>query len=304
MIDFVGLFKRYNVPYSLTVNRGWVNSNCPYCDTKLDSFNMGFNPTGEYCNCWKCGTHELKDSLSLILRIPKREMDDVIKPFKGKNAISSNLGRKIALAKSLELPSDGFTKAERRYLEKRDYDPDLLHDKYGVVGGGITGKWKYRIIIPIYYNHRLVSWTARSILGKDEIKELGIPRYKNLSIEESVMNPKDTFFNLDNCRHDEVVLTEGSFDVMRFGDDWMCSLGTQLTQNQLRLLSERFRKVYMMFDNEDEAQDKARKFAMQIASMGLEVEVVDAYSEFNVNDGGDCNAEQVLKIRKELGLII
>ncbi len=302
MIDFVRLFKDYRILYSTTVNRGWTNVSCPYCDTKVDSFNMGFNPDG-HCNCWKCGNHDIKDVLSLVLRIPRREVEDVLKVYRGR--LSSDIvTKRKALAQSLELPTEGFTKAERKYLKNRDYDPDYLHEKYGLVGGGITGRWKGRIIIPIYYNHRLVSWTARSILPKDEIKAFKIPRYKNLSIEESVMNPKDTFFNLDNCRHDEVVLTEGSFDVMRFGDDWMCSLGTQLTQNQLRILSERFKKVYIMFDNEPEAQEKARLFGMQIASMGLEVEVVDAYSEFNVNDGGDCNAEQVLKIRKELGLII
>lgn len=301
MIDFGRLFTDYRIPYTTKVNKGWINTNCPYCDTKVDSFNMGFSPTDEFCNCWKCGNHDLKDTLSLVLRIPRQEMNGVLRPYLGRFNLSQS-SKKIALAKSLSLPGDGFTNKERRYLEKRNYDPDFLHDKYGVVGGGITGKWKFRIIIPIYYNHRLVSWVARSIFSKDRIKELDIPRYKNLSIEESVMNPKDTFFNLDNCRHDEVVLTEGAFDVMRFGDDWLCSLGTQLSQAQLKILCERFGKVYVMFDNEKEAQEKARKFAMQIASMGLEAEVVDAYSEYGVNDGGDCNEEQVREIRQELGL--
>ena len=239
--------------------------------------------------------------LSKALNVPKRDLNEVLKPYR--NGITSlpSISSRKALRSSISLPSDGFTDKERKYLESRNFDANFLHEKYGIVGGGITGKWKFRIIIPIYYNNRLVSWTARSILSKKQLKEYDIPRYKNLSIEESVINPKDIFYNLDNCRKSEVVLTEGCFDVIRFGDDWMCSLGTQLTQNQLRLLYERFNKVYIMFDNEVEAQEKARKFGMQIAGMGLDVEVVDAYSDFGVNDGGDCNYEQVSIIRKELG---
>lgn len=301
-MDFKRLFDDFHVRNTTTVNAGWVNVCCPYCDTKPDSFNMGFPLTGgEYCNCWKCGSHDLYETLAMLLKVSKREIPSILQRYKGRGAIVSN-GKKKAMGTTLKLPSNEFTTAERQYLLSRDYDPDLLHEKYGVVGGGIMGKWKFRIIIPIIVDGRLVSWTARSILSKDKLKELDIPRYKNLSIEESVINPKDVFFNMDNCRGQTCVLTEGAFDVMRFGDGFLCSLGTQLTQEQLKLLCSRYTKVFIMFDNEVQAQEKARKFGIQIASMGLDVEVVDAYSDFNINDGGDCNAEQVKAIRMELGL--
>lgn len=301
-MDYIKLFKDYRIPYSTTVNRGWVNCNCPYCDTKKDSFNLGINPVEDYGNCWKCGGHEINEVLALLLNVSVKDVPDIIKPYKGTSSLLPSVSTRKALKSSLSLPSDTFTSKERKYLKSRDFDPDFLHEKYGVVGGGITGRWKFRIIIPIYYNNQLVSWTARSIFSKNELKEMEIPRYKNLSIEESVINPKDIFFNLDNSRGDTVVLMEGTFDVMRFGDSFICSLGTQLTQKQIELLSKRFNKVYIMFDNEKEAQEKARKFGMQIASMGLEVEVVDAFSDFGVNDGAECNARQVYEIRKELGL--
>lgn len=299
-IWFEKLFSDYKIEYTNRENKGWTNVTCPFCDDK--TFNGGFENENPHFNCWKCGSHPIDEALSLILHVDRKQINSVLKPYRGTSSLIPSVSSRRPMCTSLSLPSDGFTPKERKYLEKRNFDVDFLHDKYGVVGGGISGRWKFRIIIPIYYNNKLVSWTARSVLSKDELKELDIPRYKNLSIEESVINPKDIFYNLDNCRKDVVVLTEGCFDVIRFGDDWICSLGTQLTQAQIRLLSERFNKVYIMFDNEVEAQEKARKFGMQIASMGIEVEVVDAYSEFNVNDGGECNEEQVLKIRKELGL--
>ena len=300
-MDFERLFKDYRVPYSLRINKGWVNANCPYCDKKIDSFNMGFNPKDDYCNCWKCGSHDLAETLSMLIHVPVKDIGQVAKAYQGTGGISVASNQKKLYKGFLTLPGEGFTLAERKYLEKRSFDADYLHEKYGVVGGGITGKWKFRIIIPLYYKGKLASWTARSILSKKELKELNIPRYKNLSADESAVNPKDLLFNLDNANGDEVVLTEGPFDVMRFGDGFVCSLGTQLTQNQIKLLVEKYKKVYIMFDNEEEAWKKAHKYAVQIASMGLDVEVVDAYSDFGVNDGGDCNEEQVALIRKELG---
>lgn len=280
-----------------------VNSNCPYCDTKIDSFNMGFNPAGDYCTCWKCGGHRLNDTLSKLLSIPKNKIDEVIEQYKGRMTLLNKLnGKRIGLASELKLPTDTFTPMERKYLTSRNFNPKLLHNKYKVVGGGITGDWKYRIIIPLIINGKIISWTGRSILEKSKLKELNIPRYKNLSIEESVINPKECLFNLDHAKNKTVVLTEGAFDVMRLGDDFICSFGTSLTQSQIKELKMRYEKIFIMFDNEPEAQEKAKKYGMMLSSVGVDVEIVDAYSDFNKNDGGELNDEEVKLIRKELCL--
>lgn len=153
-------------------------------------------------------------------------------------------------------------------------------------------------------NGKIVSWTARTILSKEKQQELKIPRYKNLSIEQSVIDPKSILYNLDNCTEKTAVLTEGPFDVMRLGDGFMCSFGTELTQSQVAIIKQRFEKVFIMFDNEKEAQEKARKFGLQIAGLGVAVEIVDAYSDFNKKDGGELNEQEVKIIRKQLGLKI
>ena len=177
-----------------------------------------------------------------------------------------------------------------------------LHKKYNVVGGGIVGDWKYRLIIPVIINGKIVSWTGRSILEKSKLDELKIPRYKNLEIKKSVINPKECLFNLDNSKNKTVVLTEGPFDVMRLGDDFICSFGTSLTQSQIKEIKLRYDKVFIMFDNEIEAQQKARNYGQMLSSIGVDVEIVDAYSDFNKNDGGELNDEEVKIIRKELCL--
>ena len=299
-MNFVKLFNDYNVEYDTRVNKGWTNVTCPFCDDK--TFNGGFNNAGDYYHCWKCGGHNFKQALARTVNIPFNEVDILIEQYAGRNSVLNKLNKKQAKATKLTLPTDTFTPAERKYLKERNFSPKLLHEKYKIVGGGITGSWKYRIIIPLVLNGKIVSWTARTILSKQQQQKLKIPRYKNLSIKQSVVDPKSILYNLDHCEDKIAVLTEGAFDVIRMGDGFFCSFGTELTQSQISMIKQRFEKVFIMFDNEEEAQTKARKFGLQIASIGVEVELVDCYGDFNKNDAGELNEKEVQIIRHELGL--
>ena len=82
----------------------------------------------------------------------------------------------------------------------------------------------------------------------------------------------------------------------------MCCFGSALTEEQIAVIAGRFGKVFILFDNEPEAQEKARKYGMQIASMGVDVEVVNAYEDFNKNDGGELTPDEVEIIKNELGV--
>lgn len=301
-MDFEKLFTDYKIEFNNRVNKGWTNVHCPYCEEISGTFHGGFNNAGNYYHCWKCGGHDFRQTLSLVTNIPKNQIELLIKQYQGNISILNHLNKRKSLFTKLELPTDTLTVAERKYLKSRNFNPAFLNQKYKIVGGGITGKWKFRIIIPLILNGQVVSWTGRSILSDKQQKKLNIPRYKNLSIKQSVINPKSVLYNLDNCKERVAVLTEGAFDVIRLGDGFFCSFGTELDQSQISLIKERFDKIFIMFDNEPEAQVKARKYGMQIASIGVDVEIVDAYSDFNKNDGGDLDPKEVEIIRKELGI--
>ena len=76
----------------------------------------------------------------------------------------------------------------------------------------------------------------------------------------------------------------------------------QSMANNKERASQLRRPLCVIFDNEEEAQAKARKFGLQIASIGVEVELVDCYGDFNKNDAGELNEKEVQIIRHELGL--
>lgn len=296
-MNFEKLLKDYNVPNFSDKSGEWINIDCPYCDEERGHYNLGLNCSGNYYHCWKSiHSYPLTKVLSDVLSISQSEVKEILKDYEDGAIIVKK--EKFSKVKYLELPTDTFTPVERKYLKSRDFDPKYLYKKYNIVGGGIDGPWKFRIIIPVYYQGKLMSWTGRSILSKKKLKELAIPRYKNLSIEKSVKNIKELFFNIDNCKSDTVVLTEGAFDVLRFDGNAICSMGTELTEGQINLLSNRFRKIFILFDNEPEAQKKARKFGLQLSAIGLDVEIVDAYGDFGKNDMGECSREEINKIKK------
>lgn len=294
-MNFQKLFDDYKIKYSLKTNRGWVNIRCPYCGGR--SYKFGFNPKDDFCTCFACGYHDLESTLCKMLHLSRPELRGVLKDYSGRLSINTQLNAVKPKIRALKLPEREFTNAETKYLKKRGFDPVYLKDKYFITGGGITGRWKYRVIIPIIYNGKVVSWTARSILDKQTLNELDIPRYKHLPIDESVIDPKKILYNLDNCRGQSVVLLEGPFDVLKYDGNAVCSFGTAITEEQIRILYERFKKIYIIFDNEAAAQEKARKYGLRLAALGVDVEIINACADFGKNDIGECDPAEINVIK-------
>ena len=298
-INFKKLFEDAHIKTRDDPSRHWTHVNCPFCKNPVDThFNGGFFSLKPAFNCFRCGVHSYYDAVSLVLNISISETHKLLKSYD--YIPKETFEKKVAKDEHLDLPGYHLEKKKKEYLRGRGFNTEYLESKFHIRGGGIAGEWSYRILIPIYFNHVLVSWTGRSILPKDVIKELGIPRYKNLSIEQSVVNSKEIFFNLDNCNGKEVILVEGPMDVLKMGDDCICSLGTSVTREQELFLTSRFEKVYIAFDNEPAAQEKAKHLGMNLSSAGMKVEVVNICEDFNKNDPGELTEEEVRQIKKEL----
>jgi len=295
-MDYLKLFNDFNLPVDLSrIKRNWINVQCPYCgDT---SYHLGININYNFINCFKCGGHNLRMTLSKLLNIPQNTLSGILEPYQTKNKILTRLNEKEKLNKdSIELPNFPLSKLETDYLLSRHFNPNELIKNYNIQGGGWYGDWKNRIIIPIYLGGKLISWTSRTIIKDKE------PRYKNLENHLSVIDPKKIFFNLDNCYENYVVLLEGPFDVLRFGDNSICGFGITLTITQILFLSERFKKVYILFDNQRIAQRKAKKYGLVLQGHGIDTFLIDI-SDKGYKDIGDMPPYKIKKLKKELGFI-
>lgn len=300
-MNYLKLFNDYQIPFTTKVNKGWVNVRCPFCSDIHTC--GGFNISKNYYNCWICGSHDWREALKKILVLDNASLNRLLSIYADTDEKFQKINniKHSSLPYCLDLPTDTFSVEERKYLRDRNFSPSFLHRKYGIVGGGKIGKWNNRIIIPFYYNGRLVSWTGRSIFDNAFLEKNDLPRYKNLSVGQSIMNPKHIFFNLDNSPGRDVALAEGPFDVLRMGDNFISGFGIDYTEEQLFLLHRRFDRVFILFDNEAGAQAKAKKIGISLVSMGLDVEIIDAYADYGVKDAGDLADDDALSIRRELG---
>jgi DNA primase len=297
MFDALRFLKDHNLPYFTSgknVTPGWVNVKCPLCSDK--SNHGGFNPPGEYYNCWVCGRHDLRWIVARLLGIRRAAAADVIEPYMGQNTLRRYLNRKKAQAKSLSLPGDtNLSPYHIQYLFKRGFDSERLKTLYGIRGTGPGEKWEktdfgLRIVIPIAYHGQIVSFQARDITGKQEL------RYKACPVEKSVVNYKELLYNFDRCANGRVIVVEGIVDVWRMGDGFVSSFGTTMTPSQIKILLN-FDEVFFLFDPEKDAQIRARKYARELAAMDRKAEVLNLTCG---RDPGDLSESEALSLRKEL----
>jgi len=292
--DALSFVKDYKIIYwteGPNTQPGWVNIRCPFCS---DSSNHGgFNISKAYYNCWKCGPKKLETVIKNILGVNYYKALEIVKEYLGRNQILNILNKKEKKeVLKVDLPGEKLKKPHRKYLKNKNYNPDFLIEKYGLLGTNFVGEWKYRIIIPIYFNNRLVSFQGRDYTGKAKL------RYKTLKDDLSVISPKQIFYNLDNCRGGRIAVMEGAPDVWRFGDNFIATLGTGMTSYQIKILS-RYKFVFFIFDPGEEAQERAEKYAQSVSAFGVCVEIIDLGGE---KDPGERSEEEVKYIRKELKL--
>jgi DNA-directed RNA polymerase subunit RPC12/RpoP len=199
-IDFKQMMRDYHIDFSDEVP-GWINVECPICHhSGKRGFKGGFNIHGEYYNCWSCGAHFIEDVIQSLLSVNYCESKIILEKYSGHTDIVRKLNRKVKNNIPIKLPVDYVNERAKKYLKSRNYDPNFIIEKYKVKGVALSGPWSFRIIIPIYYQGNIVSYQGRSLFNKDKCAELGILRYKNLSIEKSWIDPKHILYNLDNVK--------------------------------------------------------------------------------------------------------
>lgn len=264
MFDTKRFLDDYNIEYwthGKNVADGFINISCPHC---ADSSNHGgFSLDGSIFLCWRCGSHNVFETLSLLTGINLKELYKIVKDY---NLIIDFEEEKIEYNNTtIEMKGDKLLPQHKKYLESRNFNADYLERKYDLKGTLFDKDYGYRIMIPVYYNNRIVSYQGRDFTGKSPV------RYMMCKPENEIIPIKNILYNLDNCKNRWCIVVEGIFDVWRLGDNCCSTLGTSYKKEQLNLLAKRFDIVFTMFDGEPQAQIKARKLGEELTLLGKEV---------------------------------
>ncbi len=162
---------------------------------------------------------------------------------------------------------------------------------------GPVGRYSWRLILPVFYNGEIVSWTSRDVTDKAENPYISAPKaWEKRDIKHCLGGE-----NLAK-RYSRCIVVEGPGDAWRMGPGAVFTFGSAWTTAQAQLLAENWRKVYLMFDwDDEEAVDSARKLAELLDMVGTESEIIQPTGT-DAGDPGGLQNETASELRKELGM--
>jgi hypothetical protein len=250
-------------------HQDWVNVGCPFC-TGNPGEHLGYNTDKGYWNCYRCGWHSVTEVIEALLKVTKDEAHKLAKTYGARPQLREKASGDSRRPSSVSLPpgTEKMRDPHRYYLRKRGYDPEELEELWGLMGTGILGPYKFRVIAPIHRNGRLVSYQGRDITDRAPLK------YKACRAENEAVPHKHLLYGLDRAMSHSVVVVEGITDVWRLGPGAVATFGIEWAPEQALLL-KRFPRVLIMYDfGEAEAQRQARKLGAALSGFGVNVEML------------------------------
>jgi DNA primase len=163
------------------------------------------NTTGYGFFCWQCGEKgSLNKLVQQILGISKSEAWGIMRRFETEpqtGGESHPPHAPVALLPPQE--ATPWPKSVLAYVRARKYGVETLRDVFRVYGTNAPGKFKNRLIIPIFFNKSLVSFTSRDCTGTSEAK------YLNCSKKDSIIPVRNVLYGIDDAHKDIAVIVEG-----------------------------------------------------------------------------------------------
>lgn len=271
--DVRSYLDRKGISYSTrgdNVSRGWIGISCLFCSDH--SNHLGINLAKNTFYCLKC--QESGTAFKLVKEIEglseNREVFKVMEEYSGTHAYkSAEKEVEHHWQKEIVYPADctkNFWPRHREFLEERRYDPDTVIKKYDLYATGPVGDFSHRIIIPIFFNKKIISFVGRDVTGLQEI------RYKNAPDLYGTKPTKDCLYGLDNIHGGKAIIVEGVLDAWRLGDGAVATFGTKYTDKQVRLLKG-LNQVFLCFDHD--AIRLSKEFAWKLSTLVKKITVVD-----------------------------
>ena len=269
-LDLERLFADFRIEHENS-GTGWIQLSCPLCEDTGQ--HLGWNTKSQVFNCFRCGRNSRFDVLSALLNLSPRETSKVISRYEGNTRTpltpSDAVQDDTEAVLELKMPygTAKMTDRHREYLRTRHFDPSRLETEWGLLGTGVVGPFAHRIIIPVVQNGKLVCFQGRDISGKATNK------YKSCPDDKAVFPIKTLLYGIDKVRGDSVVATEGPTKVWRLGAGSVCTFGATVTNAQVKLF-KRFRRVFLLFDEDEAGLAGAEKVGKELAVFGMNAVLV------------------------------
>jgi hypothetical protein len=308
-MDFVQLLNDFNIPYYTEGYKycrpGWINIDCPFC-TGNPGPHLGYEIDSDHFNCWRCGHHWGKEVIAKTLNVTEKEAYFIIKQYGGQSYQKAAEPKIVIRKESFKLPSFSkpIAKNHRDYLIKRNFDPDEIEMTWGILGTGpisslISEKktidYRFRLIIPFYWDDKMVSFDSRDITGKHIAKYMACPKERELIEHKKILYGKQSAWG------ETGICVEGPIDVWRFGVNSFATSGIEYTPAQVRIIAKQFKRVAVCYDGpsgtsqEAQAENKAKDLIAE-----LKFRNVDAFRVKFDGDPGEMKQSEANYLVKQI----
>jgi len=271
-------------------NNGWINTKCPFCHDSGQ--HLGWS--GTVFSCFKCGKHGRIETLSSLLSIEPSKIASLTHKYEGRiishlghyNLIQTNPDRIL----SLKLPygTSKMKVSHKKYLLNRGFDTSYLETEWDLLGTSALGEFKYRIIVPIHQEKKLVCYQGRDITTKASAK------YKSCHDEDAVIPIKSCLYGIDKCKDEWIIITEGVTNVWRLRINTVATFGVVVTDEQLLRLSK-FQRRYIFFDSDEAGKDGAEKLAQKLSVFPGVTEICSMPGISDIADMRQKDADEMVK---------
>jgi DNA primase len=258
-----------NVVSVRNYNDGNISIACPWCGKSKNHFLVSIDPRKPVAHCFLCG--KSTNWVGLIIKVSGLNIQEA------RDLVDSGLYFKEAKEKKkLDLPKIDFpivtpwTDETWQYLVNRGVSQNTAW-KHGIYYCG-SGEYGGRIILPIIFKGKRVSFQARAINGQ-------VKKYDNPKGFPS----SRILFNYDDYDgKGKVVIVEGIFDALRLSQEGICAMATfgkEISSDQIELLVDLGVKKISLFYDPDALQKMIKLFPTLSKIMDVEVIISQ--------DGGD-----------------
>lgn len=308
--------------------RGYINVHCPLCSVADQGYHLGLHRSGRW-TCFRdpvghrgndprkiiilltgCSYEEAESFVQGDVDIDTSDFDQAAAIFLTSSGPSGDDRQLLTFPEEFQpLTSQrGRAKIYWDYLLKRGFstkEVPKVARRYGLHYCD-RGNWRGRIIIPVYVDAVLMSWTGRTVYEMEAL------RYRSLShasdaIPRAVISIRDMLFNYDNAarrNYHTCVLVEGPLDAIKvdyYGHNYgVCSVatfGTGIRRPQLDLLEHlriRCRTLIVCGDVGAEAN------IMDLLSTTRGMRMCSIDLPAGVRDPAELNKQQVRQLFTEL----
>jgi hypothetical protein len=275
-MDILRLYQDYGIPIAPEEDKhhryGWVNTECPFCSNLPGSnpgYHLGWNEDEEYFYCWRCGWKPPIKTIATLLNIKYDDANQLLIQYGVNRSIRAYKKVKDKQPFTLPIGTKEMLSSHRKYLNGRGFNSYKIEKLWGIKATGPIGKlgnndYRFRIVIPFYWNGEIVSFDSRDITDKQP------ERYKACPKEREIIEHKKIVYGNQEYWESTGIGVEGPTDVWRLGPRSVATSGIAYRPEQVRLIAQSFKRFAVIFDDESQAQKQARKLVAELKFRGVD----------------------------------